>query len=279
MTDIYQVLRRFDKNKIINIGSVYAINKSGFEKFVNDNWEENEFFSNKREGIRALVAVAILLNDRPNGYEHELNLLDSFFNYSTEDNDFLENLDTYFNETRMFEDGFDIVKAYKNKISIDKEAKILADQLKVLKEYKINPLLTKDYITKLKRYNNTQMYVTTITNGALNTSDRLQNVLIQGKDAQSLILKLKTASYKFANVNRAVSKLENRYHEVIYFNPIFSDINSRYTELEKLAYTAGVEDAQKYARELLRARKNEQDLEFKKAKNKPTLQEILGVRE
>ena len=46
-----------------------------------------------------------------------------------------------------------------------------------------------------------------------------------------------------------------------------------------MAYTAGFENAQKYARELLSNRKYEQDLEFKKAKQKPTLKEILGERE
>lgn len=279
MTDIYQVLRRFGKDKILEIGSVYAIDKPGFEKFVNEKWEDNRPFSNKNESIRALVAIAVLLNDRPFGYEHELNLLDSFFNHSIKDKSLLEYLDTYFNEARIFENGFDIVKAYKNKIALNIEVKTLAEQLKVLGEYKINPLLTSDYINNLKKYNNTQMFVTTVSGGKLTTRDKLQSVVIQGNDAQNLILKFKNTSFKFANVKRAVSKLENRYHEVIYFNPVLSNVNSKYTELEKMAYTAGFENAQKYARELLSNRKYEQDLEFKKAKQKPTLKEILGERE
>lgn len=279
MTDIYQVLRRFGKDKILEIGSVYAIDKPGFEKFVNEKWEDNRPFSNKNESIRALVAIAVLLNDRPFGYEHELNLLDSFFNHSIKDKSLLEYLDTYFNEARIFENGFDIVKAYKNKIAMNIEVKTLAEQLKVLGEYKINPLLTSDYINNLKKYNNTQMFVTTVSGGKLTTRDKLQSVVIQGNDAQNLILKFKNTSFKFANVKRAVSKLENRYHEVIYFNPVLSNVNSKYTELEKMAYTAGFENAQKYVRELLSNRKYEQDLEFKKAKQKPTLKEILGERE
>lgn len=279
MTDIYQVLRRFGKDKILEIGSVYAIDKPGFEKFVNEKWEDNRPFSNKNESIRALVAIAVLLNDRPFGYEHELNLLYSFFNHSIKDKSLLEYLDTYFNEARIFENGFDIVKAYKNKIAMNIEVKTLAEQLKVLGEYKINPLLTSDYINNLKKYNNTQMFVTTVSGGKLTTRDKLQSVVIQGNDAQNLILKFKNTSFKFANVKRAVSKLENRYHEVIYFNPVLSNVNSKYTELEKMAYTAGFENAQKYARELLSNRKYEQDLEFKKAKQKPTLKEILGERE
>ena len=279
MTDIYQVLRRFGKDKILEIGSVYAIDKPGFEKFINEKWEDNRPFSNKNESIRALVAIAVLLNDRPFGYEHELNLLDSFFNHSIKDKSLLEYLDTYFNEARIFENGFDIVKAYKNKIAMNIEVKTLAEQLKVLGEYKINPLLTSDYINNLKKYNNTQMFVTTVSGGKLTTRDKLQSVVIQGNDAQNLILKFKNTSFKFANVKRAVSKLENRYHEVIYFNPVLSNVNSKYTELEKMAYTAGFENAQKYARELLSNRKYEQDLEFKKAKQKPTLKEILGERE
>ena len=279
MTDIYQVLRRFGKDKILEIGSVYAIDKPGFEKFINEKWEDNRPFSNKNESIRALVAIAVLLNDRPFGYEHELNLLDSFFNHSIKDKSLLEYLDTYFNEARIFENGFDIVKAYKNKIAMNIEVKTLAEQLKVLGEYKINPLLTSDYINNLKKYNNTQMFVTTVSGGKLTTRDKLQSVVIQGNDAQNLILKFKNTSFKFANVKRAVSKLENRYHEVIYFNPVLSNVNSKYTDLEKMAYTAGFENAQKYARELLSNRKYEQDLEFKKAKQKPTLKEILGERE
>ncbi len=279
MTDIYQVLRRFGKDKILEIGSVYAIDKPGFEKFINEKWEDNRPFSNKNESIRALVAIAVLLNDRPFGYEHELNLLDSFFNHSIKDKSLLEYLDTYFNEARIFENGFDIVKAYKNKIAMNIEVKTLAEQLKVLGEYKINPLLTSDYINNLKKYNNTQMFVTTVSGGKLTTRDKLQSVVIQGNDAQNLILKFKNTSFKFANVKRAVSKLENRYHEVIYFNPVLSNVNSKYTELEKMAYTAGFENAQKYVRELLSNRKYEQDLEFKKAKQKPTLKEILGERE
>ncbi len=279
MTDIYQVLRRFGKDKILEIGSVYAIDKPGFEKFVNEKWEDNRPFSNKNESIRALVAIAVLLNDRPFGYEHELNLLDSFFNHSIKDKSLLEYLDTYFNEARIFENGFDIVKAYKNKIAMNIEVKTLAEQLKVLGEYKINPLLTSDYINNLKKYNNTQMFVTTVSGGKLTTRDKLQSVVIQGNDAQNLILKFKNTSFKFANVKRAVSKLENIYHEVIYFNPVLSNVNSKYTELEKMAYTAGFENAQKYVRELLSNRKYEQDLEFKKAKQKPTLKEILGERE
>ena len=279
MTDIYQVLRRFGKDKILEIGSVYAIDKPGFEKFVNEKWEDNRPFSNKNESIRALVAIAVLLNDRPFGYEHELNLLDSFFTHSIKDKSLLEYLDTYFNEARIFENGFDIVKAYKNKIAMNIEVKTLAEQLKVLGEYKINPLLTSDYINNLKKYNNTQMFVTTVSGGKLTTRDKLQSVVIQGNDAQNLILKFKNTSFKFANVKRAVSKLENRYHEVIYFNPVLSNVNSKYTELEKMAYTAGFENAQKYVRELLSNRKYEQDLEFKKAKQKPTLKEILGERE
>ena len=279
MTDIYQVLRRFGKDKILEIGSVYAIDKPGFEKFINEKWEDNRPFSNKNESIRALVAIAVLLNDRPFGYEHELNLLDSFFNHSIKDKSLLEYLDTYFNEARIFENGFDIVKAYKNKIAMNIEVKTLAEQLKVLGEYKINPLLTSDYINNLKKYNNTQMFVTTVSGGKLTTRDKLQSVVIQGNDAQNLILKFKNTCFKFANVKRAVSKLENRYHEVIYFNPVLSNVNSKYTELEKMAYTAGFENAQKYARELLSNRKYEQDLEFKKAKQKPTLKEILGERE
>lgn len=279
MTDIYQVLRRFGKDKILEIGSVYAIDKPGFEKFINEKWEDNRPFSNKNESIRALVAIAVLLNDRPFGYEHELNLLDSFFNHSIKDKSLLEYLDTYFNEARIFENGFDIVKAYKNKIAMNIEVKTLAEQLKVLGEYKINPLLTSDYINNLKKYNNTQMFVTTVSGGKLTTRDKLQSVVIQGNDAQNLILKFKNTSFKFANVKRAVSKLENRYHEVIYFNPVLSNVNSKYTDLEKMAYTAGFENAQKYVRELLSNRKYEQDLEFKKAKQKPTLKEILGERE
>ena len=66
MSELFNYLKKKNKKEVIKFGKAYAIDKAGFCKFAEKHWAENDGYY-----VRAVVAAAILLIDRPMASESE----------------------------------------------------------------------------------------------------------------------------------------------------------------------------------------------------------------
>lgn len=245
MTNMYQLLSRLGKEKVIEFGKFYAVDKEGFEKFVEENWVKNEFNSNG-EYVIAVVSIAMLLKDGEKDCEHELYMLDRIFNNSENEKDIIVNaLDKYFNEKNLDKNKMDIVKSYREKIEIKEEMDEILRQLENLSFLKINPILGEEQIKKLKEYNNQEVYVEKLIDGKIKPIEKLSKVTIKGSTGQYLILKIGKINYKFLSTKRGVYALRDCNKKLIFKDTI--SLDNTLSDIEKVAYLYGVEAAKKYA--------------------------------
>lgn len=272
MTNLYQRFKKLSKDEILDLGRYYAVDANGFTKFVEENWNEKQ--ESSCDYVRALITVVTLLNDRPMGSEHEITVLNDFFNDTTKEKNKLVNaLDKYFNEAGINKDGYDIVKAYQEKISARKNARSLFDELQNLSFSKVGSIFTPERIKRLKRLNNTYAYVSTVIDGEIKTP-KLRKIYIRGNDAKTLILKMGKANYRFVGIKRGIYNISNEYKELMFQNNV--SYNDKYSPLEKVAYIYGIDEAKKYVRQEIHNMTDVQDeIYHEKRKGHKTLNEYL----
>lgn len=256
MTNLYQKFKKLNKEEVLDIGQYYSVDKEGFAKFLEETWNEEK--ENTCDFARALITVVALLNDRPLGSEHEITVINDFFNDTQkEKNRIINALDKYFNEARVIDGGYDIVKAYKEKVSAREEFRTLFDELQALNFSNIKSIFTPERIQRLKKLNNTYAYVTTIINGVIKEPKKLKKIFVKGNDVNSLILKVGNVNFRFVGAKRGIYNISNDQNELMFQNNV--SYNKRYTPMEKIAYVYGIDEAKKFFRDRVHEMTDVQD--------------------
>ena len=152
MIDIYRYLQRKNKKDVIILGRAYAIDKTGFSRFAEKTWQDDEKI------VRAVVSVAYLLFDRNAKNEKEVmrQLGNLYSDFETENgNKLLQAIVKFYDNGR--------VQVYRG-IKLPSVQMLLLQKLKNYEKItllqtelrkvdrKVIPLLSDDTIALLKKY-------------------------------------------------------------------------------------------------------------------------------
>lgn len=264
MTNLYQIIKRLSKDKIIEIGRFYSVDKEGFEKYVNENWEKDSLNKNG-EYVKALVAIVVLLHERPVGCEHEISTLHNMFNDTkNEKNLILNPLSLFFQEKESINGKFDIVKEYKDKLEIKDQIGKIIEDLKLMSLTPFTPVINDKMVERLKQLNNQYAYVTTFSNGKIKAQKGPKKIYVKGNNAKNLIIQFGNVNFRFIGTTRGVYSISNQDNQLVYKNNI--SFNADLSTVEKIAYLYGIEEARKYAERKIYEITTEKDDNYKKSK-------------
>lgn len=286
MSELFNYLKKKNKKEVIKFGKAYAIDKAGFCKFAEKHWAENDGYY-----VRAVVAAAILLIDRPMASESEdeenlsaqiYKLYESCKTLSGENDQILKALYLYFDNGKKV--NFhnvkrpEIVVAFLNKVTaFEKMINLEAQSKKINKN--IEPLLNKNTIAILKKYNN-QDVILSMYKRKEKTPERIFRVFIKGERPQDMTISFKGSTVHIVSDFGGVASMRDvESGDVIFKNDLkavkFHSVFEKNTKL--YGYQEAVDMARRSIDELtIEDDKNyRKRMDAKARKNRMRIEEII----
>lgn len=286
MSDLFNYLKKKNKKEVIKFGKAYAIDKAGFCKFAEKHWAENDGYY-----VRAVVTAAALLIDRPMTSESEdeenlsmqLYLLnESCKTLSGENDQILKALYLYFDNGKKVNfynvERPEIVVAFLNKVTaFEKMINLEAQSKKINKN--IEPLLNKNTIAILKKYNNKDV-ILSMYKRKEKTPERVFKVFIKGERPQDMTISFKGSTVHIVSDFGGIASMRDvESGDVIFKNDLkavkFSSV------FEKNAKLYGYQEAVDMARRSIDELTIEDDKNYRKRmdakarKNRMRTEEII----
>ena len=268
MTNIYGYLKKKSKKEVVLLGKAYAYDKGGFVRFAEKNWR-----SGNEDFVRAVVAAAALLIDRPKlAREDELPkqiyALDQQFDGVDGQESLLSTLVAYFDNGQTQEEYYEkrpeIAVAYKNKVKAYDKILSLREQKEQYKDKEVKPILGRETIELLKQYNRKPVLLSLYRRKTI-TPEHVYKIVLNGRNIEDLSVTFNGTTVRFISDMGGVASLRDvDTGDVIFKN----DLRSRKftSQLEKYTHIYGYAEAIEIMKRAIHVYAGDDDEKFRDKK-------------
>lgn len=231
---VFDTLMNKDYSYVFSVGIKFATDKSGFEKFMYDNWRLG-----REDYVRAVVATAFTL-ECVEGEEklHDIHTLDFVYGESEDgQKQLLHDVCEYFGDSKS-----EIVNKYRQCLVDYDEIITLRNQYQHLNYLKFEPLIKSTNYLKLMSYNRKKVIISTVTEHGKKASTGVYRIRMAGATPSKFSVWRGAEKTSLWGTEEGITSIiAADSYEMLFQNQYVE--NDKLSEYQKTAFVYGIEKA------------------------------------